>query len=252
MRAVVISGIDPLALGRLVDRKSLFLQHWRFRRRDVNQDEWNRRIKVELEPMFMNRLVSACQKGIFEPAAVSMVAPAFSIDSDLLIPDENDSRDNAVLIHFARNHQGHSLTDLFPPLPDDGTIASVGRAGWFVSTLGHGVARHEAELREQGRFEDYHLFHGMAAAMAEALAGEVHQRVASAMCGLAPGQDGFRPCVRFSPGYRCCPDLSNQGKICAMLGASRIGVAVSETFQMVPEMTVSAIVVDIDSGEKYY
>ena len=48
--------------------------------------------------------------------------------------------------------------------------------------------------------------------------------------------------ARFSLGYPACPDLEDNLKVAELLEADRIGVAVSEDFQYVPEQTTSAII----------
>ena len=48
---------------------------------------------------------------------------------------------------------------------------------------------------------------------------------------------------RFSFGYPACPDLEEQTKLVELLEPSRIGVELSEGFQLHPEQSTSAIVV---------
>jgi 5-methyltetrahydrofolate--homocysteine methyltransferase len=48
---------------------------------------------------------------------------------------------------------------------------------------------------------------------------------------------------RFSFGYPACPNLEDQAKLFALLEPSRIGVALSEEFQLDPEQSTSAIIV---------
>lgn len=255
MQTEVIRDLDPLKIGRLVDRKALFLQHWRFRRHDADAGEWNRRIAVELEPMFAARLAQACRDGVFEPAAVIGVAPTWSAGDNLILLDGIDRAAPPVEISFARRPDGRCVADLFPPVQTLSSPAAVPadpvRTGWFVATLGPKVAVFEASLKDGGNFEEYHLFHGLAAAMVEALAEEIHGRAAAMLAGTAAVSDGASRGIRLSPGYPCCPDLSMQVRILAMLGADRIGVTLSETFQMVPELTVSALVTGASHGEKY-
>ena len=47
---------------------------------------------------------------------------------------------------------------------------------------------------------------------------------------------------RYSFGYPACPDLEDNAKVVELLGAARIGVTVSEGFQLYPEQTTLAIV----------
>ncbi len=52
----------------------------------------------------------------------------------------------------------------------------------------------------------------------------------------------FRGC-RYSFGYPACPDLEDRGKLVHLLDAGRIGVTLSEEFQLVPEQATDALIV---------
>ncbi len=48
---------------------------------------------------------------------------------------------------------------------------------------------------------------------------------------------------RYSFGYPACPDLEQQVQLCELLQPDRIGVSLSDEFQLHPEQSTSAIVV---------
>ena len=52
----------------------------------------------------------------------------------------------------------------------------------------------------------------------------------------------YRGC-RYSFGYAACPDLEDRAKFAALLDPSRIGVELSEEFQLHPEQSTDAIIV---------
>jgi len=54
-------------------------------------------------------------------------------------------------------------------------------------------------------------------------------------------RQGYRG-SRYSFGYPACPDLEEQTKLLGLLDPERIGVALSEEFQLVPEQSTSAII----------
>jgi len=249
MQTLLLTDFDPVRLGRLVDRKSLFMFHWRFRKGGVDPGEWSRRVAVELEPMFAARLSAAVALGVFRPAAVIGVADTWSSGDGLMLAS-GVAGAPAIGIPLARRPDGRCLADILPRVDGGEGVVVPASTGWFVATLGPQVARHEAELRDAGRFEDYHLFHGMAAALTEALAEQTHRRVEE-LLGIPAAQVGSGRTTRLSPGYPCCPELATQSIITGMLDAARIGVSVSETFQMVPELTVSAMVVDHPDARNY-
>ena len=47
---------------------------------------------------------------------------------------------------------------------------------------------------------------------------------------------------RYSWGYPACPDLDDNAKVVELLGGERVGVTVSEGFQLHPEQTTDAII----------
>lgn len=107
----------------------------------------------------------------------------------------------------------------------------------FMATCGARMAALEKELYASDRYSRYLLAHGLGAQLAEALAAALHQRIRGEL-GLAAKQGR-----RFSPGFPAWPALSDQRKIARLLGARRIGVTVKRSGQLVPELSVSGMVV---------
>ena len=95
----------------------------------------------------------------------------------------------------------------------------------------------------------YLRLHGLSVEMAEATAEYWHRRIREEL-GFAD-EDGpslaglFRQTYRggrYSWGYPACPDLDDNAKVVELLGGDRIGVTVSEGFQLHPEQTTDAII----------
>jgi 5-methyltetrahydrofolate--homocysteine methyltransferase len=93
------------------------------------------------------------------------------------------------------------------------------------------------------------MLHGLGVEMAEALAEYWHRRIREEW-GFA-GEDGptlrglFRQQYRggrYSFGYPACPDLGDNAKVAELLEADRIGVEVSEGFQLHPEQSTLAVI----------
>ncbi|MFI7391303.1 vitamin B12 dependent-methionine synthase activation domain-containing protein, partial [Streptomyces tendae] len=106
-----------------------------------------------------------------------------------------------------------------------------------------------ARMFEANAYRDYLELHGLSVQLAEALAEYWHARVRSEL-GIAAGDphsmDGmfrteYQGC-RYSLGYPACPDLADRAKITALLEPERIGVHLSEEFQLHPEQSTDAIV----------
>ncbi len=56
---------------------------------------------------------------------------------------------------------------------------------------------------------------------------------------------------RYSFGYPACPRLEDQAPLLQLLGAERVGVTVSDEWQLHPEQITSAIVV-LNPRAKYF
>ncbi len=94
--------------------------------------------------------------------------------------------------------------------------------------------------------------------MAEAMAEYVHKRIRAEL-GFAAEDDrdmekllsqSYRG-SRYSFGYPACPKLEDQAPLLSMLGADRIGVDLSDEFQLHPEQSTSAIV-SLNPRAKYF
>jgi 5-methyltetrahydrofolate--homocysteine methyltransferase len=137
------------------------------------------------------------------------------------------------------------LADFFRPVEK----GELDFAAFFVVTMGTKVSDETARLFAENRYTDYLHLHGLGVEMAEALAELWHRRVREEW-GFAE-EDGptlaglFRQQYRggrYSWGYPACPNLEDNAKVVSLLGGERIGVTVSEGFQLHPEQTTDAIV----------
>lgn len=123
-------------------------------------------------------------------------------------------------------------------------------------TVGQPVSEYAAKLFARNEYRDYLEVHGLSVQLTEALAEYWHQRIRAEMTlpdGRPLGHDDpadlagilhndYRGC-RYAFGYPACPDLEDRAKIVDLLGADRIGVELSEEFQLMPEQATDAIVV---------
>jgi 5-methyltetrahydrofolate--homocysteine methyltransferase len=168
-------------------------------------------------------------------------------EGDLLAVHAPDRTRVLARIPLPRQDQGRRLciADFFEP-------ASSGRFDVLplqLVTLGRQAADLAGELYRTDRYADYFLFHGLATELTEAYAERLHRSIRGEL-GIQ-GRDardlrqlfsqGYQG-SRYSFGYPACPDLEGNAAVADLLGASRIGVEISATFQMDPEYSTSALV----------
>jgi 5-methyltetrahydrofolate--homocysteine methyltransferase len=115
--------------------------------------------------------------------------------------------------------------------------------------MGRAVSEEADKLFAGNEYQNYLFLHGLGVEMTEALAEYWHRRIREEL-GFAD-EDGptvtglFRQQYRggrYSWGYPACPDLADNAKVVELLGADRVGVAMSENDQLEPEQTTDAII----------
>lgn len=133
-----------------------------------------------------------------------------------------------VYLDFPRRNK-ISLADYFRKKDDLATF--------FIVTCGAEISQLEKKLFDSDQYQLYMLLHGFGVQLAETLATAMHQHIRREL-NLSQKQG-----KRFSPGYPAWPELADQEKLVRLLNAAAIGVSCSETFQLIPELSVSAMVV---------
>ena len=106
-----------------------------------------------------------------------------------------------------------------------------------VVTVGTVAAQRTEALQAKGDYSESYFLHGFSVQSAEALAEWTHRRIRTEL-RLDPERG-----KRYSWGYGACPDLSQHEIAFRLLEATeRIGVSLTEAFQIVPEQSTAAIV----------
>jgi 5-methyltetrahydrofolate--homocysteine methyltransferase len=101
--------------------------------------------------------------------------------------------------------------------------------------------------------------HGFSVELAEALAEMTHKQIRMDLNILAEDEKPTLKDVRmrryrgarYSFGYPACPDLEQNKELFKLLKPEEFGIELSETYQMHPEQTTSALVVH-HSEATYY
>jgi 5-methyltetrahydrofolate--homocysteine methyltransferase len=195
----------------------------------------------------LERLKDLClAENILRPAVAYGFFPCAAEGDDLVVYAA-DGRTERVRFTFPRQDFGDflCLSDYFRP--GEGTATDV--VAFTAVTMGDEVSRRAKELFEANRYTDYLYLHGLGVEAAEALAEYAHKRLREEW-GIA-GQDSpvvqklfkkhYRGC-RYSFGYPACPNLEDQAKLFELLEPGRIGLRLSEQFQLEPEQSTTALV----------
>jgi 5-methyltetrahydrofolate--homocysteine methyltransferase len=236
-------GISIDEISEYLNLTALFRNQWGYRPEDGEDDP---AFKERVRAVLRDQLALAKEDGLLTPQVVWGHYAAASDDGDLVIYTDETREGELTRFHFPRQHQD-------PYLCVADFVREVGKepdhASFMLVTMGSTVSARCAELFAENRYSDYLHLHGLGVEMAEALAELWHRRIREEL-GFA-NEDGptltglFRQQYRggrYSWGYPACPDLMDNAKVADLLGAGRIGVTVSEGFQLHPEQTTTAII----------
>ncbi|DAB30906.1 MAG TPA: methionine synthase, partial [Sulfurimonas sp. UBA12504] len=117
-------------------------------------------------------------------------------------------------------------------------------------SAGAKLSEAEREIYARGDYTEYYQFHGLGVELAEALAEIVHKQIRLDL-GISEGEGSTLADVqmnkyqgsRYSFGYAACPDLELNRPLFDLLKPEEFGIELSETFQIHPEQSTSALVV---------
>ena len=115
-------------------------------------------------------------------------------------------------------------------------LAGCRRAVLFAATVGPGVENWARELMERGEMTRGLLADAFASSAAIALGLELETIAAQAL-----SEEGLKPTRRYAPGYGDW-SLADQAPLHHLLGAERIGIALTEDFLMLPAKSISGVI----------
>ncbi|MET9365944.1 methionine synthase [Streptomyces sp. NPDC006632] len=242
----VVKGIPLKEYASWLDEGALFKGQWGLKEARKGGPTYEELVETEGRPHLRGWLDKLHTEGLLEAAVVHGYFPCVSKGDDLILL--NDDGSERTRFTFPRQRRGRRLclADFFRP-EESGEVDVVGLQ---VVTVGSRIGEETAKLFEANSYRDYLELHGLSVQLAEALAEYWHARVRSELgfAGEDPSdvEDMFAlkyRGARFSLGYGACPDLEDRAKIAELLEPERIGVHLSEEFQLHPEQSTDAIVI---------
>jgi len=252
---------EKLLAFEWINHRMLFKERWGYKSKGMEKAEYEAQLKEVVEPAYARLKKQFLQDGLFAPVAIYGYYPARAEGEELLIFSENEGwqksvdancedihsvrcRANRVLsFPRARKTPRRSIPDYFREDRHDTLAIS-------VVSVGDKIAVYEKELFDAGKYHEYYLVHGLAVELAEAMAEMIHKKVRIELGILRNEQAdlnevkmvGYHGC-RYSFGYPSCPDLEMNRTLFELLRPEEYGVTLSETCQIAPEASTSAIIV---------
>jgi 5-methyltetrahydrofolate--homocysteine methyltransferase len=245
----------PKAILPFLNERSLYQFQWGFRKQGKTLDDFIGWAKQELRPV-MKRMLGICEtEDILKPQAIYGYWKAAGMGNELIV-FEQDGTTEVTRFTLPRQpkEDGECIADFFRDIDE----AERDVIGFQVVTVGQKASDTARIWFEDNRYQDYLYLHGLSVEMAEAMAEYVHKRIRAEL-GFAAEDDrdmekmlsqGYRG-SRYSFGYPACPKLEDQEPLLRLLDAERIGVSLSDEWQLHPEQSTSAIVV-LNPRAKYF
>ncbi len=243
----VVKGIALADYADMLDERALFVGQWGLK---GNRDTYQSMIEEQARPRLRLLLNEAQANGWLEAAVVYGYFPCYSEGNDLVILHHEGPRKGQERTRFTfprqRRDRKLCLADFFASKESGRTDV----AAFHVVTMGNAVSVAAAQLFAKDAYREYLELHGLSVQLTEALAEHWHARVRSELSFSNEDatelqqilDQGYRG-SRYSFGYPACPNLEDQVQLCDLLDPARIGVELSEEFQLHPEQSTSAILV---------
>ncbi|MEU2833683.1 vitamin B12 dependent-methionine synthase activation domain-containing protein, partial [Streptomyces lavendulae] len=242
----VVKGIPLKDYASWLDEGALFKGQWGLKQARAGGATYEELVESEGRPRLRGLLEKLHTENLLEAAVVYGYFPCVSKGDDLIILDEQGNERTRFTFPRQRRGRRLCLADFFRPEESGETDV----VGLQVVTVGSKIGEATAKLFESDSYREYLELHGLSVQLAEAMAEYWHARVRAEL-----GFGGEDPAAvedmfdlkyrgaRFSLGYGACPDLEDRAKIADLLQPERIGVHLSEEFQLHPEQSTDAIVI---------
>jgi 5-methyltetrahydrofolate--homocysteine methyltransferase len=245
----VAKGIPLDDIAAYLNLTALFRNQWGYRPERDHQGvaESDTEFKERVSAVLREELDKAKAKDLLVPQVAWGYYAANAEGNDVVLWTDETRRTELTRFAFPRQKKEPWLciADFFRSVES----GEPDYAAFQLVTMGSEVSKEAARLHAENHYTDYLKLHGLGVEMAEALAEYWHRRIREEL-GFAD-EDGptltglFRQQYRggrYSWGYPACPDLEDNAKVVELLGGNRIGVVVSDGFQMHPEQTTDAII----------
>jgi 5-methyltetrahydrofolate--homocysteine methyltransferase len=253
-----------------INQKSVIKMHWGYKKGKMDRAEYEKLLEEKVYPAYERLKREFIDNDLFDPTILYGYYPCRSNDQELLLFDESegwnvdinanrDSFDTVVAkakhrFSFPRQRRKphRALSDFFAHNRHDLIALTCVSAGAKFSA-------YEKELYDAGKYLEYNMVHGFSVELAEALAEVAHKQIRMDL-GILREDEGATlrdvrmrryQGARYSFGYAACPDLEQSRIIFDLLRPEEFGIELSETFQIHPEQSTTALVVHHPKASYY-
>ncbi|MBD8505184.1 methionine synthase [Hoyosella sp. G463] len=256
----VVKGISLNDYSTTLDERALFMGQWGLRGvRGSEGPSYEELVESEGRPRLRYWLDRLATEGILAHAAVVYgYFPAIS-EKDTVHVLDSPEPDAPVRCSFTFPRQQRDrflcVADFIRSREHARETGQVDVLPFQLVTMGKPIADFANDLFAENAYRDYLEVHGIGVQLTEALAEYWHKRVreelvyesGSKVASDDPDdvQEFFKLAyrgARYSFGYGACPDLEDRAKLVDLLEPGRLGVVLSEEYQLHPEQSTDAFV----------
>src|SRR5487761_1373221 len=241
----IVKGIPLADYAAYLDERATFMGQWGLKASRGAGPSYDELVETEGRPRLRMWLERLRTEGMLEAAVVYGYFPCVSEGNDLVVLTESGAERERF--GFPRQRRGRHLclADFFRPRESGETDV----VAFQLVTVGARISEATADLFAKNAYRDYAELHGLSVQLTEALAEFWHTRIRAEL-GIGDADPdnlddffrlGYRG-ARFSFGYAACPDLEERTKVMRLQRPERVGVELSEGFQLVPEQATDALV----------
>ena len=250
----VVKGIPVADYSSMLDERATFLGQWGLRgARGGSGPTYEELVETEGRPRLRAWLDRLTAEGVLAHAAVVYGYFPCVADGDSLVVLREPRPDAAERCRFTfprqRRDRRLCLADFYRPRELALAAGEVDVLPVHLVTMGQPIADFANDLFARDAYRDYLEVHGLGVQLTEALAEYWHRRIREELRYADQDPEtieeyfklGYRG-ARFSLGYGACPNLEDRAKVVDLLQPERIGVKLSEEFQLHPEQSTDALV----------
>ncbi len=263
----VVTNIKLEKIWEYLNEVALIRGQWQFSKKGKTEEEYSKILETDVYPALEEEKLKVKRERLFEPKVVYGYFPCQSSGDDLIIyrpasgedpyskwsgvkPGSARPEDLREWVRFTfprqRDDRFLCISDYFRPV-ESGELDVIALQ---AVTIGAKASEFTKHLFDAGNYQEYLYLHGLSVESAEALA-EYWHKMARTELGIV-GNDakeikrlfsqGYQG-SRYSFGYPACPNIEDQAKLFELLRPERVGITLTEEYQLVPEQSTTAIVV---------
>jgi 5-methyltetrahydrofolate--homocysteine methyltransferase len=238
-----VVDIDPAKLFPYVNEQALFRGRWGYRRTSSSSaEEYAELTRSKVTPLYESLKARSLEEGLLQPKAAYGYFRCYSQGDKVLV----ETGEDVMEFEFPRQQSPPYLciADYYRTREEGGDVAA-----FFVVTIGDRIAEETKRLFEADAYHDYLMLHGFSVEVTDALAEYWHEEMRRELGINRDKPDDMTGYVtqgyqgsRYGFGYPACPDLDAHEMLFKILEPEKIGITLTETMEMVPEVSTSAII----------